>query len=529
MEILVSTFVLLVAVALSSILARFIPMLATTYINILIGVIMALVPQINHLILPFNNEIFMVLFLAPLLFFEGQKTPIYFVKKRLGSIFGMAVVLAVITVVIGAVILHVTFGLGLSLALIIVAIATPTDATALGAVIVGRHLPQTIHKSLNFESLFNDATGIVLLQAGIIGLTTGHLTYWQNGWALLVSAGDGVIVGVVIAMLIMVFRQSLLRTDANVVSAQNLIYLLTPFIIYVIAEKLAVSGIIAVVVAGLVSNSEASRSRFSEPRQMHAGLQLVSFVSEILNETVFVVLGIILSRIVMNNRYRQIIFGFWNWFVIGLSLYVVLLLCRYFYSRIFINDHSHDSALLFAFGGVHGTVTLAMTFTVANTLSSTTYALVVIVESVVILLSMFVPMIVFKILLPVDGDVVNRKQTRLKVRQEMTAHGIETVKAMHLAPVVESVVLYDLRDQIRKNKLGAFFSAWHATTIDPTTLSTLQSVEQRRALMKAFNAEREYLYELAKQHIVNSTDVYELYSEVLLAESLVMDPQNQVL
>lgn len=83
--------------------------------------------------------------------------------------------------------------------------------------------------------------------------------------------------------------------------------------------------------------------------------------------------------------------------------------------------------------------------------------------------------------------------------------------------------------KFRKNTLISFFGQWKAVTANKALITGLQSVEQRRALMYAFDAERDYLYDLAKRHVVSSEIVYEIYSEILLSESLVLDPRNQMI
>lgn len=66
-------------------------------------------------------------------------------------------------------------------------------------------------------------------------------------------------------------------------------------------------------------------------------------------------------------------------------------------------------------------------------------------------------------------------------------------------------------------------------TLHRDVLTSIQSTEQRRALMQAFDKERAYLYHVAKQHLVKSEYVYEVYNEILLAESLVLDPESQMI
>jgi len=527
MDLLISTLAIAIAVAFSNIIARYTKHIAGTYINLLMGVIVAVIPWTNHLVLGFNNEVFMILILAPLLFFEGQTTPLLMVGKKVKSIMGVAVILAVVSAIAATVITSRLLLLSLPVALIIVAIATPTDATAFDAVVEGRKIPQPIRNILKMESLFNDATGIILLQAGILWLTTGHLSFWQNTAAFFKSAVGGLILGAILAFIVMAFRQYFVRSTSNVISSQTLFYLLTPFLIYFLAEKIEVSGIIAVVTAGLVHNSEANRSRFSSPRQMHLGIQLINLMTEVLNSAVFVIFGISLARILVSHS--QILFGSLTWLIVGVVVYGLLLICRYLYARLFVSDRRRKTAWLFSLGGVHGAVTLAMTFSIANQISLQLFNFIIVVETVVIILSMLVPTILFKFLLLIDGDAEIRTTELARIRHDMVTKGIESLEAMALSPAVKAIVIYDLRDQIRKNTLGSFFEQWHAFTANKAGLTKLQGGEQRRALMHALDAERDYLFQLEKNHLASSDDIDEIYSELLLAESLVLDPRNQML
>lgn len=523
-----SFFVTLIAVAISNFLARLVPKISGTYINVLVGIIIAWIPLTNRLILTLNSDVFMLTILAPLLFFEAQRTPMLMVRKRLKSILGTAGFLAIVSAIIATVILHSLFALTLPIALIIIAICTPTDATALESVISGRVFPSTTKTALSMESLFNDAAGLILLQAALLWQQTDHLGLLANFGKLIWSAGGGAIVGALLAMILALSRQYIVRSNANVISSQNLMYILTPLIIYLIAEAIDVSGIIAVVTAGLIHNSEASRTRFAAPRQMHLGIQTINFMDEILNGFVFVILGLNLERIFVANFTKAT--SSYAWLLIGAVGYLSLLICRWLYARFLIGDRSNRTATLFALGGVHGTVTLAMTFSIASEkLGSGVFSQIVLIETVVIILSMLVPTLIFHYWLPVDLDEHNRNQQTAKLRHEMVLVGIKQVKSMSLPKDVCNLVIYDIKDQDQHNGMRSFISQWKDASTQKEVLNTLKSVEQRRALMQAFNAERDYLYDLARRHVANSTVIYDLYSEILLAESLVLDPRNQLI
>ncbi|HAT54804.1 MAG TPA: sodium:proton antiporter [Lactobacillus sp.] len=526
METFSGLFVIFTAVAISDLISKWSPRISSTYFNLLFGIGIGSWNFTNQLVPKFDNAFFMLLVLAPLLFFEGQRTQILFVRHRIKQIIGSAFLLGIVSALFVTLIVSKMFLLTLPVGLIIVAICTPTDATALESVVHGRIFPSKIYDQLSMESLFNDATGLILLQAGIVWQKTGHLSFLKNTGSLLYSAGGGIVVGLVVSILITSLRQLIVRSRANSIYAQNLIYLMTPIVVYELAEKANVSAIIAVVVAGLVNNSEANRSRFSSPRQMHLGLELGDFLSNILSGSVFVILGLNLGRIFTSNYFFSN--TNWQWLIIGISIYLLMIMFRGLYAK-FINGYGWDSARLFAFGGVRGTVTLAMTFSVGGLLSESLYNQIVLIEVVVIVLSMLTPTIVFKLWLPLDTHLLERSLRQQKMRKKMVDIGIKTVNDMTLSDDVREVVVYDLQDQVQENTMFSFYRQWQDVSRHAENISALQSVAQRRALMQAFDAEREYLHSLALKHVVASDEIYDLYSEILLSESLVLDPENRLI
>lgn len=521
-----SSIILLLTVAISILISKLIPKISGTYISLILGIILGLIPIIDQHVLAFNDEVFMLIVIAPLLFFEGQETKTYIVRKKIKNIFSTAIILAIISAIIGTFILQSTIGISAALALIIVAISVPTDATAMSSVSDGLSIPTHVNSVLKMESLFNDATGIVLLQAALIWFNTGHLALSQNISSFLISAIGGIIFGIIMAVIFMLFRQSLVRTVYNSVNAQNLLYLLTPFIIYMIAERIEVSGIIAVVSAGLIFNNEASRSRFSAPKQFHAGIQMFQFLTEILNSFVFVVLGITLMRIIkqqFNNANSS-----FKWFWTAILIYVISLLVRFLYSNL-ISKFSIKEAIIFSFGGVHGSVTLAMAFSVIGASigsNSDTFSFIILVESTIIIMSMIVPTILFRMIIPADKFDLDSKNKINEIRNNMVKLAIDYVEQMDIDDIVRQSVIYDLRDQVRDNNVGSFLRQWKFAGSKDALFTPEQSLQERRALMGAFNKETQYLYETALKHIIESKYIYDLYSEVLLSESLVLDPKN---
>ncbi|MQS52805.1 cation:proton antiporter [Companilactobacillus mishanensis] len=525
MSILISSGVIVIAIAIANILAKFTPGISNTYINLAMGILLGLIPFTDQLVLDFNNEIFMFAIIAPLLFFEGQGTRNFTVRTQAKTIIGMSVVLAVVTAILVGWSINLAFGLVFPFTLVMAAISTPTDATAFDSVVEGRKIPEGVGNNLKMESLFNDATGIILLAAGLTWLQTGHLSFGLNVSNFLISAVGGMVFGGVFGYLVMLFRQMLVRTKVNVISSQTIIFLLTPFLVYYFAEEIHVSGIIAVVCAGLISNSEASRSRFSSSHQFHLGTQLMLFISEVLNSFVFVTLGITLVRIVRDNFHE--ITDSLDWLWIGIIIYLVSLIIRFAYAKFIIHNTIND-AVIFALGGIHGAVTLAMVFSVSSqVVGKTNYDLLILIETIVIILSMIVPTILFKFILPGipdDSDILKQVD---EIRDEMVKRGIACVNEMDIDKNVRKSVIYDLRDQNTKNGMRDFLHQWRAVNQNRFNFDEKQRLDERRALMYAFDVEREYLHDVSLEHRFDNNYLYALHSEILLSESLVLDPINQ--
>ena len=103
---------------------------------------------------------------------------------------------------------------------------------------------------------------------------------------------------------------------------------------------------------------------------------------------------------------------------------------------------------IFSLGGVHGAVTLSLAFTVAKTsVNSQDFSLVVMSESVLIILSMIVPTIIFRFILEKDVSDEDGEKELDELREEMIQLAIATVQKMYLAKNVKQSVIFDLKSQ----------------------------------------------------------------------------------
>ncbi|WEZ94500.1 cation:proton antiporter [Lactiplantibacillus plantarum] len=326
MALLISTGVLVVAAMVSIVInRRWLPRLSVNYVSMFIGAGIAVIPFLNGLIEKFNSDIFIGLIVAPLLYFEGQNTRLNLVGRHVREIVSLTVGMVILCAVMAGLGTSLLAGVGLPLAFILAAISTPTDATATESVTMGRVLPQREQTSLKLESLFNDASGIILLNMAILWYINGYINYSQTLWDFVYAAGGGIAFGGLVSGLIVYIRQLMLRSKLNFINNTynngtplKVIYLMTPFVLYFGAEALGVSGIIAVVFAGLVHNAEGERSALANPQLASDIYQLIGLLSDILNSVVFIVLGIMLLRTALDHSVSYN--GSLIWIVIGVIL-----------------------------------------------------------------------------------------------------------------------------------------------------------------------------------------------------------------
>lgn len=531
MEILISSFILVFSAAIAGMLQNSLfKKISVNYVALVVGIIVALIPQINFFVENFNSDIFMGIIVAPLLFFDGLHTRLHNVLRSWRMIIAFTVFMITMITIVAAFGLSWLLSFSLPLSFILAAISTPTDATATESVTYGLKLPQKVAYYLKNESLFNDASGIILLNMAADWYIHKELKISQAIGNFLLSAGGGIAFGLLCGLIIVFFRQWILRRNFRYLNNINMpiqvLYLLTPFIIYFLAEEISVSGIIAVVTAGLIHNVEFERSRLTDSTIVFNSTVLTDLISNIFNIVVFVVLGIIIVRTIEedipNIQTVEAIAA-------GVILYVVNVLIRYLYS-VFLTPKSahfkHKEGWVFALGGIHGAVTFALAYTLAEkTINPADFHLILVSEIVLILLSMIIPTILFKFMLePGVTDSDSEKEIN-RVRIEMVKYALQELDEIYLPVRLRKQLTFDLKAQINKTSLKDFLREMKYTVKQHTLPPN--EVEFRNEIYRyAFRLERNYLGSIAQQEQQYRRGFLKLYREILTAEVMYLQDQN---
>src|SRR6266436_662072 len=278
----------LVAVALLAIVARKIripyPILLTIG-----GVVLALVPGLPAIHL--DPQLVFNLFLPPLLYPAAVYTSWRDFRANLRSILPLAIVLVLLTMTATAYLFHGLVGLPLAVGFVFGAIISPPDAVAALAVTQTLRVPRKIIVILEGESLVNDATAFISFRFAVAAVLTGAFSLGQASLQFLFVAAGGIGVGLAVGWLATQLQK---RLDDPPV--QTMFSLLTPYVAYFSGERLHVSGILAVVIAGIYYGWRAPRILSGRMRlQARPVWGMVTFV---LNGVLFVLTGLQLPQVV---------------------------------------------------------------------------------------------------------------------------------------------------------------------------------------------------------------------------------------
>lgn len=443
MEVFELVLIMLGLIGVSNVLNRFIPFIPVPLLQIILGTLVALLPSGLHMEL--NTELFLVMFIAPLLFNDGKRTPREDLWNLRSPILLLALGLVFVTVFAGGYLIHWLIpSIPLPAAFALAAILSPTDAVAVGALAGRIHLPKGIMRLLEGESLMNDASGLVAFKFAVAATVTGVFSITDAAFSFLWIAVGGLVCGAVVSFIIVWIRIFIRRLGMEDVTIHMLIQILTPFVIYIITEELGLSGILAVVAGGIVHAVERDRSESLQPELQVVSNNTWSVILYILNGLVFVILGLQIpgatETIFQSPEYSNLqVLGFIGIIFAGLvSLRFVWVYL--FWKGSWLLDTGEEmerpkltSSILISLSGVRGAVTLAAAFSIPYLLQDGSpfpeRDLIIFLAAGVILLSLiiasvFLPLISKKAESEGDNEDTREREARI----EMLKAGIVAVR-----------------------------------------------------------------------------------------------------
>ena len=393
MELLIYLILFLFVLIISTTTNKLLPFLPLPLVQILLGIGIGLfIPNTDfHL----NTELFLALVIGPLLFRESEEADITAILKHWRIIVYLIFpVIFISTLSLGALAHFLWLSLPLAACVAVGAALGPTDLVAFASLSERFSFPKRVSNILKGEGLLNDASGLVAFQMALAAWTTGAFSLSHAGTSLALSILGGFTVGFVTAMINRFLHSFLLSVRATDIASELLLELSLPLMTFFIAEEIHVSGIIAVVVAGILK-----ASRFKKITLLEAQVDTVTetvwhTVTFMLNGSVFVILGMelemIAEPILTNPLYNPLIL------VVSVVLLTFLLFAIRFVMiygfyiwrtrrlKKSLRKYMKDMLLL-TFSGVKGTVSIATILLIPSNLEQEYPLLLFLVAGVTLL------------------------------------------------------------------------------------------------------------------------------------------------
>ena len=367
MEILVYAIIFSLILIVSNATNKLIPTLPLPLIQILLGIgIGFLLPNLEYHL---DTELFLALVIGPLLFREAEEADITSILKHWRIIaFLNFPVIFISTLSLGWLAHLLWLGIPLAACMAVGAALGPTDLVAFASLSERFTFPKRISNILKGEGLLNDASGLVAFRVALAAWTTGVFSLGQASWDLVISILGGFAVGIVTAAVNRGLQKLLLSVRATDIASELILELSLPLLTFFIAEEIHVSGIIAVVVAGILKASRFKKITLLEAKVDTVTHTVWNTVNFVLNGSVFVLLGMELEMIsepiLRTPFYNNLLLIVTVLLLTGLLFLIRFLMVYGFYwYRGFRLKKSIDKylkdALLLTFSGVKGTVSIA--------------------------------------------------------------------------------------------------------------------------------------------------------------------------
>jgi Na+/H+ antiporter len=479
------------------------------------GLILALVPGLPEL--PLDPELYFLIFIPPLLYWNARSTSLRDMRAHLRFIALLAVGLVIATMCAVAVAAHaLTPKMTWPSAFTLGAIVSPPDVIAATAVTSRMSVSRSINTVLGGEGLLNDATALVAYRMAVGAQLSGQFSAGRATLQLLVSGGGGILLGLLVGWLLTWLR----RAIENLPAVDNTLSLLTPFIAFIPAEHLGLSGVLSVVTAGLYVGRQASKILSAETRLQSRGMwTMVTFVLEGL---VFIITGLELPRVTSAVR----LYGLWPAVEYTAIISAVCIVVRliWMFAIAFLPNvlpprfvrpsdwPSPRGALFIGWAGIRGADSLVIALALPRPFSGR--ALIIFITFGVILVSLIVQGITLEPLirlLRLPGNDVEQLEER-EARRRAVEAGLKRLEDESGPPA----------DELRRRYAHSAHRDGEPRDGETET-DRVQWQEHRRLRRLMLEGEREELIRLRDENVISDVVLHRVEADLDLEEVLLSD------
>lgn len=508
--------ILLICILLSNVISRFLPYLSIPIIQIAMGAIIVIInPMFN---IELDPHTFLLMFIAPLLFYDGKHVDKKSLWKERKNILLLALALVFATVlVVGALINWLIPPISLAASFALAAALSPTDYVAVSALSKKIDLPNKVVHIIEGEGLMNDASGIVCFKFALAAALTGTFSIFNATINFFFVALGGVIVGLILEIVLINFEKWINSLGMEDLTVEVLLQILTPFVVYLISEEVFnVSGVLAVVAAGMVNTISNSKSKYDAIRLKEVSENTWSVLVYILNGFVFLIVGLQLPSIIttafLEASINTPVAILYVLIISFMLLFLRFIWVLFMYS---IGDKSDEAsikvnwydALLTSLSGVRGSVTLATILSIPLTLENgkpfPNRDLILFLAVGVILVTLLIATFILPLLAKKDSTEEADYSEKLKKAQiKVWKDTIETLKSRESDNPYVGMAIAEYKYQISQIERGnTYYKSWE-----------IRSKEEKKLLINCFKMEIENTQRMLAENIIDEETAFECES-----------------
>ncbi|MDR2982045.1 MAG: Na+/H+ antiporter [Puniceicoccales bacterium] len=531
-------------VGLSNVLRRFVP-LPLPLVQIALGAALAALPTHYGIHVSLDPELFMFLFIPPLLFSDGWRIPKRELFRLRYGVLMLAFGLVFFTVAGAGYFIHWLIpAISLPAAFALAGVLSPTDAVAVTSITGQSRMPSRLQHILEGESLLNDASGLVAFKFALAAIMTGMFSFKEAAASFVFISLGGFAVGVILALAIDWGRHHIVHWWGESGGTFIILTLLLPFVAYLVAEHLGCSGILAAVAAGITMNyTTFGQDSALETRIQNAAIW--GMLEMAFNGIIFLLLGLQLPGILSMASSDAMEAGHnspWilPWYILAIT--VVLFALRFFWvlcsvKLTLFQETFKKQKLTTPFGlrlitvtslsGVRGAVTLAGILSIPLLMPDGTNFparnLMVFLAAGVILLTLIIassglPFLLKKLKMPQESEITAEVRTARRFAAEAAVKALENEKNKKAADVTQDTTL---QEELCERILAIYQQRLVMLGDDKDTMeSALQASEMETQLrLLAIRAERSQLIHLYDTHQINNQTLDKLVRDTDMREA----------
>ncbi|HSF54382.1 MAG TPA: Na+/H+ antiporter [Algoriphagus sp.] len=479
---------------------------------VLAGLIISFIPGIPTI--QIEPELIFIIFLPPLLYEASWSISWKELWKWRRIITSFAFLVVFLTASSVALVANAFIpGFSLALGFLLGGIVSPPDAVSAGAILKFVKVPKRLSSILEGESLLNDASSLIIFRFAMIAVATGQFVWYEAAlsFSWMVVGGTGI--GLLVAWVFLKIHRNL-PTDVNM---DVVLTLVTPYFMYIAAEEVHSSGVLAVVSGGLFLSHK--RHQFLSSASRLRGINVWESLVFILNGLVFLLIGLDLPEITAGIPDLSIAASVGYGLLITGVLIVVRILAAYgavlvtLIMRNFITVADRRSPgfrvpLILGWAGMRGVVSLAAALSIPvyldNGAEFPQRNLILFITFVVILCTLLMqglslPYLIKVVNPPHYDDYLPEEEADLKLKKELSVYTSQLLAENYSDELQHSAALQSMVSKWKSenDQLPLIFS----DEIKSIQLEILE--KQRLWLMKKNNLEDKYEEDLIRKFIRN--------------------------